>query len=179
VTVLAMHVGQEDFAPIVSAIQAGGAELVDLGGTEIESSKLIRALRAAGVGALIMSSEGGPDNPIVALSGPAGEGSVHTYAGTDPLASPGSMELVRRCREALGETPSYLVECYDAVGVIAAALEGGAATREAVRDAIARTDIEGIAGRIRFDSRGDRIDAPVSLWTIREGRMVPLEGAVR
>ncbi len=48
-----------------------------------------------------------------------------------------------------------------------------------MREAIARTDLEGIAGRIRFDANGDRIDAPVSLWTIRQGRMVPLaEGRV-
>jgi len=60
------------------------------------------------------------------------------------------------------------------VQVIASAVSSGASTRTAVRDAIAATDIEGIGGRIRFDSDGDRIDAPVSLWTIREGRMEPL-----
>jgi branched-chain amino acid transport system substrate-binding protein len=177
VTVLAMSVGQEDFTEIVNAIQRGDADVVDLGGTEIESSKIMKALRAAGVKALIVSSEGGPDNPIVALSGPAGENSVHTYAGADPLATPASLELVRRCREALGETPSYLVECYEAVSVIAAALEGGVTNRAEMREAIAKTDIEGVAGRIRFDARGDRINAPVSLWTIQHGQMVSLDGA--
>lgn len=177
VTVLAMSVGQEDFTEIVNTIQQGDADVVDLGGTEIESSKLMKALRAAGVKALIVSSEGGPDNPIVALSGPAGENSVHTYAGADPLATPASLKLVRRCREALGETPSYLVECYEAVSVIAAALEAGVTNRAEMREAIAKTDIEGVAGRIRFDGRGDRINAPVSLWTIQHGHMVSLEGA--
>lgn len=179
VTILAMHVGQEDFTDVVHAVVRGGAQVVDLGATEIESSKLMKALRATGVKALIISSEGGPDNPIVGLSGPAGEGSVHTYAGADPLATRASQELVKRCRAAFGETPSYVVECYDAVAVIAAALESGAASRAEVRDAIAATDIEGIAGRIRFDANGDRVDAPVSVWTIQAGRMVPLEGAVR
>jgi branched-chain amino acid transport system substrate-binding protein len=177
VTVLSISVGQEDFSETVRAVMLGDAEIVDLGGTEIESSKIIKALRAAGVRALIMSSEGGPDNPIVGLSGPAGESSVHTYAGVDPLSCAASLELVRRCRETLGETPSYLVECYDAVSVIAAALEGGATNRIDMRDAIAQTDLEGVARRIRFDGRGDRIDAPVSLWTIHDGQMVPLEGA--
>ena len=58
--------------------------------------------------------------------------------------------------------------------MIAAALENGATTRAEVRDAVAATDLEGAAGRIRFTANGDRIDAPVSLWTIRDGRMVPL-----
>jgi ABC-type branched-subunit amino acid transport system substrate-binding protein len=84
---------------------------------------------------------------------------------------------VRRCRDAFGETPSYVVECYDAVNVIAAALQAGAANRAELRDAIAETDLEGFGGRIRFDANGDRIDAPVSLWTIRAGEMVPFAEA--
>jgi branched-chain amino acid transport system substrate-binding protein len=174
VTVLAMHVGQDDFSDIVGAIQAAHAGVVDFGATEIESSKLMRALHAAGVKAQLISSEGGPDNPLARLAGPSGEGSIHTYAGADPLATKASRSLVQRCLREIGETPSYVVECYDAVSVIASALEQGAANRREVRDAIAATDIQGVGGRIRFDANGDRIDAPVSLWRVVDGRMVPL-----
>jgi branched-chain amino acid transport system substrate-binding protein len=172
-----MRVGQEDFTDVVDEIRSGRADVVDLGATEIESSKLMKALDAAGVRPLIVSSEGGPDNPIVGLAGRAGEGSVHLYAGSDPTSSVASRDLLKRCREAFGETPSYVVECYDAVSVIAAALQQGAASRAEMRDAIAATDLEGYGGRIRFDANGDRIDAPVSLWTIRGGKMVPLAEA--
>lgn len=179
VTVLAMRVGQKDFSEVVESIRAANPGVIDFGATEIESSKLMKAIRAAGIGALVMSSEGGPDNPIARLAGSAGEGSVHTYAGADPLGSPASRRLVQRCLDEIGETPSYVVECYDAVSVIVAALVRGARTRSEVRDAIASTDLEGIGGRIRFDTHGDRIDAPVSLWRVKGGRMVPLaEGAV-
>lgn len=179
VRVLAMRVGQEDFSEIVDQVRAAGAEIVDLGATEIESSKLMRALRAAELRPLVISSEGGPDNPIVRLAGPAGEGSVHTYAGFDPLSTTESQKLVERCRAAFGETPSYVVECYDAVTVIAAALEGGASNRSEVRDAIAATDLQGYSGRIQFGADGDRINAPVSLWTIHGGEMVPLSPSGR
>ncbi len=174
VAVLAMHVGQEDFSEVVDALRAAHAGVVDIGATEIESSKLMRALRAAGLSAQVISSEGGPDNPLARLAGPAGEGSIHTYAGADPMATPSSRNLVQRCRDEIGETPSYVIECYDAVSVIAAALDTGAVTRTEVRDAIAVTDLEGLGGRIRFDEHGDRIDAPVSLWQVVRGRMVPL-----
>jgi branched-chain amino acid transport system substrate-binding protein len=179
VRVLAMRVGQEDFSEIVEEIKMAGAGIVDLGATEIESSKLMKAIRAAGLRPLVISSEGGPDNPIVRLSGAAAEGSMHTYAGFDPMSTPESVKLVERCRAAFGETPSYVVECYDAVTVIAGALEYGASNRAEVRDAIAATDIEGYGGRIRFDEHGDRVDAPVSLWTIQSGAMVPLTGRRR
>jgi branched-chain amino acid transport system substrate-binding protein len=174
VPVLAMHVGQEDFSEIVESVRAAGADLVDFGATEIESSKLMKALHGAGSKALVISSEGGPDNPLARLAGPAGEGSIHTYAGADPLATPAGRRLVERCRAEIGETPSYVIECYDAVSVIVAALEAGAATRDEIRDAVAATDIEGLGGRIRFDARGDRVDAPVSLWQVVGGQMVAL-----
>ncbi|MDQ2943650.1 MAG: branched-chain amino acid ABC transporter substrate-binding protein [Candidatus Dormibacteraeota bacterium] len=178
VKVLAMKVGQEEFAEIVDSIRMAQADVIDLGATEIESSKLLRALHAAGVKAQVISSEGGPDNPLARLAGPAGEGSIHTYAGADPLATPASRRLVERCQAEIGETPSYVVECYDAVSVIAAALETGARSRGEIRDAIAATDLEGLGGRIRFNAQGDRINAPVSLWRVVRGRMVPLaEGA--
>jgi len=179
VRVMAMRVGQEDFSEIVDEIKTVGAEIVDLGATEIESSKLMKAIGSAGLRPLVISSEGGPDNPIVRLTGAAGEGSVHTYAGFDPMATSESLKLVARCRAAFGETPSYVVECYDAVMVIAGALDRGASNRAEVRDAIAATDLQGLSGRIRFDAGGDRIDAPVSLWTIYAGKMVPLSEAVR
>ena len=137
----------------------------------------MRALRDGGGPGAGRELRRRPRQPIVRLAGAAGEGSVHTYAGTDPMANSASSELVRRCREALGEVPSYVVECYDAVQVIAAALRGGASNRAEVREAIAATDIEGIGGRIRFDSNGDRVDAPVSLWTIRGGRMEALSSS--
>jgi branched-chain amino acid transport system substrate-binding protein len=176
VHVLAMHVGQEDFTEIVDSIRAEAPGIVDFGATEIESSKLMKALHAAGIKGLVISSEGGPDNPLARLAGAAGEGSIHTYAGADPLATPASRRLVDRCQAEIGETPSYVVECYDAVSVIAAALEKGATTRQGIRDAIAATDFDGLGGRIRFDAAGDRIDAPVSLWRVAGGRMVPVAG---
>jgi len=175
VEIHSMAVGQEDFTELAAKIR--DADLIDLGATEIESSKLMIALRAAGSKAQVLSSEGGPDNPITQLAGPAGEGSIHTYAGADPSATPASRDVLERCRREIGETPSYLVECYDAVTVIAEALRTGAASRAEVVDAIAVTDLEGLAGRIRFAGNGDRIDAPVSLWQVRGGRMVALEPA--
>lgn len=178
VRILAIRVGQEDFGDIIDEVKNVDAEIVEVGATEIESSKLMKALRAADLQPLVISSEGGPDNPIVQMSGAAGEGSVHTYAGFDPMSTPDAAKLVERCRAAFGETPSYVVECYDAVTVIAAAIAKGAGTRAEACGAIRETDIEGYSGRIQFDENGDRIDAPVSLWTIAQGRMVPLRERV-
>jgi branched-chain amino acid transport system substrate-binding protein len=175
VVMLGMHVGQEDFGEVVEGVRAAGADLVYLGATEVEGSKLTIALFAAGLFVQVITSEGGPHNPFAAMAGPAGEGSIHTYAGADPLATPASRRLAERCQAEIGVAPSYLLECRDAVAVIVNALDRGAATRSEVLEAIASTDLEGFSGRIRFDASGDRIDAPVSLWRVAGGRMVRVE----
>ena len=174
VRVIAIKVGQEDFSEVVHVIRSDDAGLVFIGATEVEGSNLTIAIRKAGIRAQVMTSEGGPHNPFPRLAGPAAEGSVHTYAGADLSATPASRRLAERCVTEIGEAPSFAVECYDAVSVIAGAVAGGAATRPQVRDAIARSHVEGLAGRIRFDANGDRIDAPVSLWQIKDGRMTPV-----
>jgi branched-chain amino acid transport system substrate-binding protein len=174
VLVLEMSVGQEDFSALAARIRSAKADLVYIGATEIEGSKLMIALRAAGSAAQVMTSEGGPQNPVAGLAGEAAEGSIHTYAGADPTATEAARHLIDRCEREIGGAPSFAVESYEAVMVIADALAGGAKTRAEVRGAIASADVEGFNGRIRFDASGERVGAPVSLWHVVGGRMVPL-----
>jgi len=174
VGVLEMRVGQEDFAAIVTKMRAAKADLVYIGATEIEGSRLMMALREAASEAQIMTSEGGPQNPLTGLAGDAAEGSIHTYAGTDPNGTEAAQRLIERCEREIGGAPSFAVETYEAVMVIADALAGGAKTRAELRDAVAAADLEGFSGRIKFDPSGERIGAPVSLWRVTGGRMTPV-----
>ncbi len=173
-SVMEMAVGQEDFSGLVAAVKIGDPDLIYIGGTEIEASKLARALRAADVSAQLMTSEGGPHNPFAWMAGVAGEGSLHTYAGANPASTEPARQIAERCLAELGAVPSFVVECWDAVTAIAEGLTGGARSRAEIREAIAQTNIEGLAGPIRFGPNGDRIDAPVSLWQVRGGTMVAM-----
>ncbi|HLZ95187.1 MAG TPA: branched-chain amino acid ABC transporter substrate-binding protein [Candidatus Dormibacteraeota bacterium] len=174
VLTLSLSVGQEDFSEIVERVRDARADLVYIGATEIEGSKLMTALRRGGSEAQLVTSEGGPQNPLAGLAGAAAEGSIHTYAGEDPTATEPTRRLIERCEREFGSAPSFAVETYEAVMVIADALAGGASTRDGVLEAIAHADVEGFAGRIRFDASGDRAGAPVSLWRVSGGLMLPV-----
>jgi branched-chain amino acid transport system substrate-binding protein len=171
VTTLAIEIGQQDFSTMVEAVARSKADVVYLGATEVEGGKLTRALREAGLEPQVIASEGGPFSPFPSLAGAAAEGSIHTYAGADPFGTAAARRLSERCRAEIAAAPPYLVECYDAVSVILAALKNGAASRKEVVDAIAKTDIEGVSGRIHFTPTGERDHAPVSLWQVEQGRM--------
>ncbi|MGH7764732.1 MAG: branched-chain amino acid ABC transporter substrate-binding protein, partial [Candidatus Dormibacteraceae bacterium] len=73
VVTLRVWVWQQDFGPTVDAIRSADADLVYIGATEIEGSKLTIALRAAQIDAQVITSEGGPHNPFPRLAGEAAE----------------------------------------------------------------------------------------------------------
>jgi branched-chain amino acid transport system substrate-binding protein len=81
---------------------------------------------------------------------------------TDPETEGAAFDSFRRAYvEATGEPPtSDAVLTHDAVATIAAALRGGARTREQVREYLVslgrgRAALEGLAGPIAFDDNGD------------------------
>jgi ABC-type branched-subunit amino acid transport system substrate-binding protein len=82
------------------------------------------------------------------------------------------------------------VLAYDAVRVVAAGLRslgrlpdealsaGLAGTRRRLRDAVARSEVDGATGRIRFDARGDRLQG-VALYAVEKPPFGPPRALVR
>ena len=107
------------------------------------------------------------------------------------LCSP-APEFDRRYEETEGQEPPgcRAVLAYDAVRVIAAGLrslgrlpEGatGASlgeTRRRLRDAVARNEVDGATGRIRFGAHGDRRQG-VALYAVEKSPLGPPRPVVR
>ncbi|MDR7544927.1 MAG: branched-chain amino acid ABC transporter substrate-binding protein [Armatimonadota bacterium] len=156
---------------VVECVRRLRPDLVFCALTEIDSSALVRDLRAAGVGVRVLGTDGGAGSLFPRLAGPAGEGTYHTYAGSVP-AGPMGRAFTRACRKWFGAPPPYGAEVYDAVTVLLAALATvGQADRAAVLAEVKQTDRIGVTGRLRFNRYGDRVDPQVTLWRVRQGRM--------
>ncbi len=168
-------VGQQHFDHELRRLLPLEADLVYLGTTEIEGSKLAAAMRDRLIGSLIMSAEGGPGSPFAKLAGAAAEGSLHTYAGTNPGSTETTRAATKRFHSLLGAAPSYALECYDAARLVTDAIAAGAGTREEVLAALRNSDHQGLTGRIAFLATGERQAAPVSLWRIKNGESVPYQ----
>ena len=107
------------------------------------------------------------------------------------LCSP-SPEFDRRYQEAEGQEPPgcRAVLAYDAVRVVAAGLRSLgrlpdeallvslSATRRRLRDAVARNEVDGATGRIRFDAHGDRRQG-VALYSVEKTPLGPPRALVR
>ncbi len=70
--------------------------------------------------------------------------------------SEGTEQFVEKHRAAYSVDPEvYTAQSYDAYGAIVTTVNNGAATGEALKNALYKVDFEGASGHIKFDSHGD------------------------
>jgi branched-chain amino acid transport system substrate-binding protein len=110
---------------------------------------------------------------------PAAEGWYATIAAPHLLDDPKSAPWVKRYVEKNGKQPNdYCITAYDAVLVIADALErvvksGQTPSRATMRDAIEATRIDTLQGTVSFDKNGDLASRIISVFQIKHDTAFP------
>jgi branched-chain amino acid transport system substrate-binding protein len=115
----------------------------------------------------------------IEASGPVAEG-VHVSSAYLP-DRPGDQNaafVIEYFRATQGQRPNDVAALtYDAVRLLARALDAAGPGRREVRDYLAevggrRPAYEGVTGRIAFDSGGDVPRKPLTIAVVRNGRLV-------
>ena len=100
-----------------------------------------------------------------------------SQASPELVTSPKLEEWVTKFKTTMKRDPTnYAITSYDAVLVIADAVERTAAsgkplTRSNLRDAIQATKLSSIQGPIAFDGNGDILSRTVSIYQWRDGEI--------
>ncbi len=167
-----IRVGEARFPELVSLIQKESPDLVYLALTEIESSILAVQLRAAGVRSLLFGTDGSRESKFATLARGAAEGSYHSYAGADPQTTPTGRRFAQLFQTRYGHLPVYGAEVYDGVNLLIAALRrAGTTDRQRVLAAVAgNQEFKGVTGTVKFEADGERQDAGVTIWQVRQGQ---------
>jgi branched-chain amino acid transport system substrate-binding protein len=155
---------ETDFRPQLRRIQEYRPDVLFVPGSFPDATLVASQSRDLGLRARFLGADAWSSPLLFQRGVPLGE------AYYVELCSP-SPEFDRRYAEAVGTDPPgcRAVLAYDAVHVVAHALarmgrlddgalagEGLAATRRRLRDLVARSEVDGVTGRIRFDDRGNR-----------------------
>jgi branched-chain amino acid transport system substrate-binding protein len=167
---------ETDFRPQLRRIIAYRPDVLFLPGSFPDASLVAVQARELGLRTRFLGADAW-SSPLLFQRGlPLGE------AYYVELCSP-SPEFERRYEESVGTEPPgcRAVLAYDAVHVIAHALsqmgrlddaalsgDGLAATRRRLRDIVARSEVDGVTGRIRFDAVGNRRQG-VALYEVEPG----------
>ncbi len=177
-----------DFKALVTKIGAAGPDIVYYGGIYNSGALLSKQLKEGGVKVPLMGGDGLYDGEYIKLAGTAAEGDFATSVGLPLDLLPKGQDFTAEFKKAYPgeEIAAYDAYSYDAATVIMnAAVEvagklgadkvSTTAGKKAVIDAVAKTDFEGITGKISFDSKGDTTNKAITLYTVTSGKWGPFK----
>jgi len=133
-----------------------------------ESDVIIQTLRASGFSGQVLGGDGWESEDFRSIADIESSGAYFCAHWTPDWDTPQNRAFVQRYAQKF-ELTSGLVLAYDAVHLLAAAMErAGTTDREAVRKALAQTrNFQGVTGSISFDANGDPLKNAVIIQVVK------------
>lgn len=169
---------QTDFSKLTATAARDKPEALIIWGLYSEGAGLVKALRASGYRGTIYGADGMVSQKFIELAGDAAEGTIVTYPFDDTRTDPVTQKFIADFQKIYGKRPdSFAAHAYDAVYMMARAIERGGTSKVGIRDALAATrDFPGVTGPISFNEYNDD-GRPVIFAKVTGGRFVPLSSA--
>lgn len=167
--------GTLDFVDDVKQVRASPPDAVYLPGYFTEVAAILKELKAQKVEAKVISTQGMAQPMIVEIAGDAAEGVVYPQPPFDPEAK--NMEIQKYVAAYKKKFPTKpdvdAAFSYDALRLVAKAIENCVNYPQDLRARIADTNFHGITGDIAFGANGD-VDIQPRMFEIKGGQFVPI-----
>jgi len=171
-----LPVGTTDFRAILTKIRADNPDALYFGGVITEAGILRRQMKELGLDMPMVAISGIYDVEFINVAGEASEGVLSSYpiTQTNPLLE--KMEADYAARGFSEPTNPYTKYTYDATNIILAALkEVGKDDKNALTQAIRKTNHEGTTGTVTFDENGQtQIPVAIEMRVVKDGKWGPL-----
>ncbi len=174
-----IHVGETDFRPVLTSIQASNPQVIKFGGVVTEGGLVRRQMAELGMDNILMVGISGiADEKLIEIAGDeAVEGVITAKPGRSIDKMDGGPAFVaeyeaRGFAEPFGVYGPY---AYDAVGIIFQALKEVGPDREALISAITGISYSGLLGTTTFDEIGQTQNILVSIQVAQDGHFVDWE----
>lgn len=166
-----------DFNAILTAIKAGKPDAIFFGGMDAAAGPMLRQIKAIGLNSKFIGGDGTCTENMPDLAGQAlgNDQIVCSISGGLTAAQRSAQDDFKvRYKNRFGIKPqTHGAYVYDAVMTIAQAMQQAKSSDPGVYlPFLKKIHREGITGTIAFDSKGDLVDAAVSLYTFKEGKRV-------
>jgi len=166
---------QTDFSEQIELLRHENPQAIVIWGLYTESAGLVKAIRHAGITIPIYGSDGMVSPEFIHLAGESAEGTVVTYPFDDTRNDPVTKRFISAFFHKYGKSPdSFAAHAYDALYLMARAIERGGLNKARIRDALAATrDFPGVTGPISFNQFNDDF-RKVIFAKVSQGKFVPL-----
>ena len=162
-----------DWKAVLTKVRRGNPDAVFYGGMDATGGPLLKQSRELGMKAVFSFGDGACTNKMSELAGPAAEGMICSQAGLPPQAA--SKKFLDAYKAKFNVEPIlYAPFTYDAANLLIAAMtKANSADPAKYLPELASISHAGATGKIKFDEKGDRKDAEITIFTMKGGKIEP------
>jgi branched-chain amino acid transport system substrate-binding protein len=159
-----------DFNAILTSVKGSDAQLLFYGGMDAQGAPMVKQMRALGMSLPLMGGDGLYTAEFLKLAGNEAEGVIGSLPGI-PLANmKGGPEFKQKFETKYGVIQLYAPYVYDAMRMMAKAMQQANSIEPAqYRPVLAAMEYSGLTSTIKFDTKGDLLNSPVSLYQVHNG----------
>ena len=162
-----------DFKAILTKMKSKNPDAIFYGGMDATGGPMIKQARELGIKAVFAFGDGACTSEMSKLGGAASEGLICSQAGIPTqMASKGFQDAFKA---KYGEVKQYAPFFYDAANLLIAAMQKADSTDPAkYLPVLASMSYDGATGHIEFDAKGDRKDAEMTIFQMKNGNVDPI-----
>ncbi|MGH8737283.1 MAG: branched-chain amino acid ABC transporter substrate-binding protein [Burkholderiales bacterium] len=177
VKVLAREKGtdkQTDWKAVLTKIKGEKPNAVFFGGMDATGGPLMKQARELGIKAVFAFGDGACTDKMHELAGEAAEGLLCSQAGIPPQAA--SKAFLQAYKAKFNTDPIlYAPFTYDAANLLIQAMkEANSAEPAKYLPFLHKIHYTGATGKIEFDAKGDRKDAEITIFVMKNGKVEPI-----
>ena len=163
-----------DWKAVLTKLKGKNADAVFYGGMDATGGPLLKQGRELGVKAVFSFGDGACTDDMTKLAGAAADGLLCSQAGLPPLAA--DKKFLDAYKKKFNVDPIlYAPFTYDAANLLIEAMKkANSADPAKYLPELAKIDYKGATGRIAFDEKGDRKDAEMTIFTMKDGKLAPI-----
>jgi branched-chain amino acid transport system substrate-binding protein len=164
-----------DFKAILTKIKAKNPDVIMYGGMDAQGGPMVKQMKELGIKAKYISGDGTCSAEWPKLAGGAAEGQYCTQAGLPPDKMANAKDFVTRFTAKYGPIQVYAPYSYDATMTLIAAMQKANSVDPAkYLPELAKISYDGITAKIEFDEHGDTKNGAITLYTVKDGALVPM-----
>jgi branched-chain amino acid transport system substrate-binding protein len=161
-----------DFKAVLTKLKAKNPDVIFHGGMDQTGGPMIKQARELGIKAVFVFGDGACTDEMGKLAGAAAEGLVCSQAGLPREAA--SPTFSKAFTAKFGDIKQYAPYYYDgAMAVIEAIKKSGSVDPAKFGPEIYNVSFIGATGKVEFDAKGDRKDAEITIFKLKDGKVVP------
>jgi branched-chain amino acid transport system substrate-binding protein len=159
-----------DFTAILTKIKGQAPDLLFYGGMDGQGAPMAKQMKTLGLTAKFLGGDGIHTAEFMKLAGAAAEGVTATLPGVPLDAMPKGPEFKQKFESKYGTIQLYAPYCYDAVMVVAEAMQRAGSIEPAkYLPEMARTKHDGVTAPISFDEHGDLTGGSITVYRVEAG----------